>query len=62
AYSFDQSVLRAELLSARYEPSLIVVGLIPDDIHRCEYDIPTRTGSMDSRVITGELRSIGCFS
>jgi len=39
AYGFDQSVLRAEQLSAEYEPSLIIVGLIPDDIYRCEHGV-----------------------
>ena len=35
-YGFDQAVLRAEQLAAKYKPSAIVVGFIADDIRRTE--------------------------
>jgi hypothetical protein len=35
-YGFDQTVLRAEQLAARYEPSAIVASFIADDIRRTE--------------------------
>jgi hypothetical protein len=35
-YGFDQIVLRAEQLAARYKPSAIVVSFIADDIRRTE--------------------------
>lgn len=35
-YGFDQIVLRAERLTSLFKPSVIVVGFIADDIHRCE--------------------------
>lgn len=35
-YGFDQIVLRAEQLAAKYKPSAIVVGFIADDIRRTE--------------------------
>ena len=35
-YGFDQTVLRAEQLAARYKPSAIVVSFIADDIQRTE--------------------------
>jgi hypothetical protein len=35
-YGFDQIVLRAEQLAAKYKPAAIVVGFIADDIRRTE--------------------------
>lgn len=34
-YGLDQIVLRSELLVERYEPEVLIVGFIPDDILRC---------------------------
>lgn len=36
-YGFDQIVLRAEELVERFDPAVLIVSLIPDDVHRCEY-------------------------
>ena len=35
-YGLDQSYLRAMLLTEMYRPGTLIVGLIPDDIDRCE--------------------------
>jgi hypothetical protein len=35
-YGLDQTVLRLERLLATYRPSVVVLELIPHDIHRCE--------------------------
>ena len=39
AYGLDQSVLRTELLASEYQPSLVVVSFIPDDIQRCRMSV-----------------------
>lgn len=36
-YGFDQTVLRAEQLVPLLRPSLLLVGVIPDDVRRCTY-------------------------
>ncbi len=38
-YGFDQIVMRAELLVKEHDPDILLVGLIPDDIFRCEQAI-----------------------
>ncbi len=35
-YGFDQIVLRAERLAAAHEPSMVIAGLIADDVRRTE--------------------------
>ncbi len=35
-YGLDQSYLRAMMLAEIYRPDTLIVGLIPDDINRCE--------------------------
>ena len=37
-YGIDQTVLRAEDLVARFKPSVLLVGFIPEDIDRAEFD------------------------
>jgi len=37
AYGLDQSFLRLKFLIPKYKPDIIIFGLIPDDIYRCEY-------------------------
>jgi hypothetical protein len=39
AYGLDQSFLRLKLLIPLYQPSIIILSFIPDDIYRCEYSV-----------------------
>lgn len=38
-YGFDQTVLRAEMLVDVFNPQIVIVGLIPDDVSRTELSI-----------------------
>ena len=41
SYGLDQVVLRAEKLLERYEPDVVVLGYVDDDIHRCQLSFYT---------------------
>lgn len=38
-YGFDQTVLRAEMLTPKFDPELLIVGFIPDDLRRSKLSI-----------------------
>ena len=42
AYGIDQACMRAEKLLAKYQPAVIIVAFISDDIHRAEYSYFSR--------------------
>ncbi len=39
SYGFDQTVLRAEQLTAKYKPDVLVVSLVYDDLDRCKQSV-----------------------
>ena len=41
-YGVDQSYLRMQALASKYRPNIIIFGMFPDDINRCE--LSERTG------------------
>ncbi|MBN1256308.1 MAG: hypothetical protein JXA52_01235 [Planctomycetes bacterium] len=54
-YGLDQSILRAEGLLDKYNPDLLIIGMICDDINRCEMKIRTGASKPYFSFENGEL-------
>jgi hypothetical protein len=53
-YGVDQVVLRTERLVERYEPAVLIIGFIPDDIFRCAQSVRMQPKPY-FRLLNGEL-------